>query len=444
MKKIILLLSCCLVSFIGMSVQAYSMDTVPLWEKLDSPDDCDILGAIHFKTKNKELFEACKNREIVDEEGGYFSVSYLKNCPASHPLKSKEKGCLSCDGLEDVVVMNKEDCNVCSNREIRTEEYEDYVDGKKATEYSYHCQLKQCPDEAPLRGDWECLTCDENVWTDDPKEICDKCPNRQFIKEGRVVFEGTKDGNKWVKKTAHDGCYLKEYQYEESRPLLEVDLKEEIVGGKSSFVWPRYECSDIPQYYCEHMHRFSPCDEKYDIETLPEICAKCPNRDYVEGKCVFRECPSGSIKKIDDVGKDLCVECEHDSYVGETGIIHNNYWHIEIVSQEECHKCSNRFWGKTIGDDGKYVCAHCNIDKGYIASEEECTRCSSRVYHPEMKMCVLKGMVPKRDEAGEIFVKWDKEYNRSSIGAKAIPLSDLIIPVLPSPPADVALFDDEF
>ena len=428
MKKIILFLACCFVSFF--KVNAYI--GVPIYdEKLYSPVNCDMLDAIHFETKNKKLFEVCKNREIVDEENGFYSVSYLKNCPASYPLKNKEKGCFVCDGLEDVIVVNKEDCNVCPNREVRTEEDEYYVEGKEIKKYIYHCQLKQCPENAPLRGDGDCLSCEEGVWTDDPKEICDKCPNRQFIDKGEVVFVGVKDGNRWIKKTAHAGCYLKEDKDGYDEPLFSVPLEEEVLTppceeGKNCIIGyitgiARIWCSDIPQYYCEHRQRFYPCDEKDDIETLPEVCAKCPNRDYVEGKCIFRECPAGSIKKIDDNDYDLCEECDR------------NQLDIEITTKEECHKCPNRFWGMTRGEDGKYVCAHCNIDDGYITTEEECTRCPFMKYYPEMKMCVLKGLIPQKEETGEIYLERDTEYYRPSIGAEAIPLIDLEIPNLPPP-----------
>ena len=421
----------------GMDVYAYIIGP-RIWEKLDSSANCDTLDAVHFKTKNKKSFEICKNREIVDEEGGVFSVSYLKNCPASYPLKNEKKGCVSCDGLKDVIVINKEDCNACSNREVRTEEYEDFVDGKKVLKHTHHCQLKQCPENAPLRGEGDCLSCEEDVWTDDPKETCDKCSNRQFIDKGEVIFVGIKDGNRWIKKTAHAGCYLKEYKYEseESRPLFSVSLEDEVItppceDGKLCAIYDhsRYiyrRCSDISQYDCEHMQDFYPCDRKYEIETLPEVCAKCPNRDYVEGMCIFRECPVGSIRKTDDNYYDLCIECNYDQ------------WDIEITTEEECRKCPNRFWGMTMADDGKYVCAHCNIDDGYITTEDECTRCPQRDYYPETKMCVLKGMTPQKDETSEIFLEWKSDP--PSIQIEAIPLRDLKTPELPSPPKEVPLF----
>ncbi len=207
MKKIISY--CCVVGILIFSLEAFSLSLVPLNDYYFSkrcPQNkpftsreeggcfgCDALFTMTFLQENKKDFERCSNRENVEE--GRLGRSRLKKCPIPFPLRDNTDSCISCDTLESVITKTKNDCDVCPNRFVRTEKYDDEVE--------YFCQLKKCPDEAPLgQGNYsssevpfyfagDCLPCNTTEWTKDSKDICSKCPNREY-KDGWCVLKERK------------------------------------------------------------------------------------------------------------------------------------------------------------------------------------------------------------------------------------------------------------
>jgi len=335
-SKIVLLLCCCLISFSGVSsiivIPAYFYNSDCSPEKPFKGSgaydrecrSCDELESMMLEKEHKADFERCSNRETVGT--GNLLRSRLKECPKSHPLRDHWGSCRSCEELENIYLENKTDCDVCPNRQ--TEEW--WRD-------SYRCRLKECPADFPLFDNGDCLACDSPYVTYDDKETCEKCPNRQYRDPPA--------------RNLRKGCYLKPKN--ESYPLFDMGF-----------------------FLIDFQHRsqyFYPCDTKEDIWTVPEVCAKCPNRDYIDDKCVFRECPTGSIKSLDSY-RNQCAWCDVDSPVKTT--------------QEECRKCLDRFWGR-LDSSGEERCFSCNKDMEgpAITSAEECARCPDLTYDPETKLC---------------------------------------------------------
>ena len=224
--------------------------------------------------------------------------------------------------------------------------------------------MNECPDNFPLRDDGACLACKSPYWTTDDKGTCEKCSNRQYIPRGIILSEkrnglDVTNTESWGKTTV-SGCYLK--VKDENKPLFRVAIQEIMTFC--------YDCG----FHGEKYQKFYSCNEKNPIITLPEICAKCPNRDYVNGECILRECMEGTIK--DEKGLSFyCTDCDSSDKI-DTDI-------------EECHKCPNRLWGGKSGTLADY-CFSCEYFSFLYTTAEECARCSDSTYDSEKGICKKK------------------------------------------------------
>ena len=155
-----------------------------------------------------------------------FGVSlplFAEECPADSPLKGKDGVCYSCDEKDEIYLENEEDNSVCPVRALRKSEY--YI-------ISIQHSLNKCPPEKPF----------------------------SYVKkmESHMVFEKKLEGKRWE---CEDGV---------------------ICTTPAGYYYP---------VIYEALHRFCySCDD----QTFPfgkEICSKCPNREYVDGKCVLKKEP---------------------------------------------------------------------------------------------------------------------------------------------------------
>ena len=150
-------------------------------------------------------------------------------CPKEKPFSDRYTGgeCIGCDYLEMMVIErgHEVDFEICSNRET--------VNAKSI--------LKSCPKNAPVRDvSGSCWPCSYKRLILATKEECDKCANRIAVEDmylGKI-------------------CELRECPPE--APMR-----------------ARHECL--------------PCNfEVWDFISR-EDCGKCPNREYVDGKCILKK-----------------------------------------------------------------------------------------------------------------------------------------------------------
>ena len=270
-------------------------------------------------------FEICSEREIVN------GFSRLKHCP-KHFFHNSLGDCVSCDETKFISVFQETDCTICPNRTIVSLE-----------KYGLHCQLQTCPPEAPLSVGGDCLPCDAYVAPPNPKEACNICPNRLFRPKGHIIFEND------LKKVLvnKDICVPQEKHYNQSFP----DLFEEINTEKKK--WDGFGFLEIEERYCDDCN----LDDKYRLKykydggvcgfdreyyTLPELCSKCPNREFIEGICVRTKCPDNMVE---DVFHE-CHSCD-DVFSART-------------TAENCRVCPDTHFTQN-NDNGEGICYHSQL-----------------------------------------------------------------------------------
>lgn len=124
------------------------------------------------------------------------------------------------------------------------------------------------------------------------------------------------------------------------------------------------ECAKCPNWISVGSSCHS-CSQPSHISTDATTCAKCPNREMKDGKCILI-CSEGQFRTSN--GGDECFDCNVSTQV--------------MSNATECAKCPNRF---LVGQ----WCYPCNAGSGVFASVAECARCPNR----EMQnngLCILK------------------------------------------------------
>ena len=158
---------------------------------------------------------------------------FSKKCPSERPFMGILDGdCIGCDflGIIPIKAGHEKDFEICKNRET----YKDFNSISK---------LKECPKNFPLRDiGGRCYSCNEETLYVLSMEDCLICPNRE-VKKFDDEFE----------------CYLK---CPSKHPM------------RYSKVYEEETCHDC-------FTRIVDFDE--------EECSKCPNRKYVDGKCVLKK-----------------------------------------------------------------------------------------------------------------------------------------------------------
>ena len=399
MKKSILLVSClfCMISVcqagIGVPTPYYKSEYCPPerpftnygypYMNQDECLGCGVNRSIYIEGHETD-FEVCTERETVN---GY---SRLKKCPDNF-FRDRHDGCISCDNLSFVTVTKESDCAVCLNREVVSVEQYD--------ETFLHCQLKNCPPEAPLTAGGDCFSCDADIIPTNAKEACEKCPDRVFFPKDYTLFENDEKRVYFRKDT----CLPSRYTLD--RPLLNFPNQISIVGKKNI----EYGGGAVTFRLCndcsfEEMYRletndwvdYDPCETADDVWTTAEICARCPNREYKEGVCIFKSCPDGMIEGERDSNQSgkKCFNC--DEYKFST-------------TKENCHQCPNRFF--VPDKEGKNgVCLKCGIlqlsQEFDNLSPEEKSRCtqekSKESDKTENAIVDVEGHVIEKDGLGTV------------------------------------------
>ena len=196
---------------------------------------CDSYEALDIKKGHEKDFEICQNRITIPAREPFLAKSILKECPLEAPMRDHKSSCISCDTTYPII--NGKDCNKCPNREVMT-----------GTE---ECVLKECPPDKPLKSHGDCLSCNwKGIDISVTKEMCEKCPNTY----------------KWYQEKC-----IPIISNDEDIPLIDLEM---ILPIDESLHW-------------EFANK--KCDASEPITTTKENCDLCPNREYVDGKCILKK-----------------------------------------------------------------------------------------------------------------------------------------------------------
>ena len=191
-------------------------------------------------------------------------------CPQDSPFffavytsdgKIYEQRCASCfeeDRLQ-IEPGHEKDFEICTNRETILDE------GRLFS-------VKKCPADKPLRqGTYgDCVACDSQKWLYIPAGRCRFCGDASIRKEWE----------KWL-HVGEDKCRL----CGDMRIIKESGINKYCVLNISPDP-SRPLVDNIP--HDDQTFLFS-CDEPTDVITTKENCDLCPNREYVDGKCILKE-----------------------------------------------------------------------------------------------------------------------------------------------------------
>ena len=201
---------------------------------------------------------------------GYFSSDL---CPQDKPFfaaniledgKVYDSNCASCfteDYLE-IRPGHEKDFEICTNRENMLD------DGRL---YS----VKKCPPDKPLRSGTygECVACDSQKML--------------YISEGKCRFCGDArnirpEWEKWL-HVSEDKCRL----CGDMRIIKESGGQKHCVLNKSPDPSRPLVDNDTPND--DNQTLLFSCDTPTDVRTTKENCNLCPNREYVDERCVLKE-----------------------------------------------------------------------------------------------------------------------------------------------------------
>ena len=150
----------------------------------------------------------------------------------------------SCD-TDERISTTKEHCDKCPNR-IYVKDF---------------CILKECPAGKVMGVYYECTSCKTILYYRPitKKEECLKCSNLVF-KDGQCLYKISQDpGRRLV------------YTFEDSRWLSTNKEGVTIGGWEDVWLWNQTDCN-----------------EPDNVKTTKEYCDACPNREYIDGKCILK------------------------------------------------------------------------------------------------------------------------------------------------------------
>jgi len=323
----------------------------------------DCLAGGSFETSEKEC-RRCPER-------GYRVGRCSLACPA-RSIMNEAGVCETCDSLGVITVEKGEQCQAkCPNRENVND----------------RCVLKTCPKGFVKNQEGGCLSCSEKgALMGVSAEMCAMCPNREMVE------------NQCVLKCS-------------SHSFRDVNGRCVDCADPNAIPVSPGECQRCPnrlalQNYCfsdcgrgQFRDQLGACHSCSDFESYPiqqsVSCAVCSNRsvmlsqqgEKMQAYCRLNACPL-------DYFADKSGGC-HDCFDEQA---------IQFTSQEECEKCSNRFWsvngqtcflkqvckpGEVLDSDGQCQACRSDVESFSVAGHSQvCDSCSNRyVYGTWCRLC---------------------------------------------------------
>lgn len=203
-------------------------------------------------------------------------------------------GLESCDdprGVRIGLPTTELDCRACENRKIQ--------DG--------YCVLKECPEDKPVRGagmsglyPWSCLSCsDENVWLQVERDECLTCGRIFDEDRGACLPYRYCEENEMLFSAFDDVCWERSYY------CLNVLESLESFSVTSRFLSSTFKGKNGSWFMC---------NSNLIVASSEKQCAKCSNREFVNGYCVLK-----TNAPMTDVGwmNEMCVKGKNRSESGD-------------------------------------------------------------------------------------------------------------------------------
>lgn len=345
---------------------------------------CDTFHSMKIAEGHEVDFEICEEREIID---GY---SRLKQCPQNF-ARDIYGNCQFCDEVYFFPVAEESDCGACPNREVGDKWQHD-------SKEVFRCQLKTCPESVPLSAAGDCFACDAKIFPDNAKEACEKCPDRMFLPKDYTIFQN--DEKRWY--INEDTCIVNPPKYSDqvlvdlsTRMMAEIVQKEKkkiqgdsiVADGTLVLLEFDKKKEDMGNWEEDYRRNFKyatySCENDIDVVTLPEMCTRCPNREFKDGDghCILKNCPEGMIRVADDLYFGMFTKS-----VAHAGREDEKLYGTEYSITEQCEDCSNRLWmGGVTTRENCYKCPDTFFEEptGRVQLLGNCHRCYDIERNPE-------------------------------------------------------------
>lgn len=298
-------------------------------EENTSKEACDICSNREY-VNGKCSLKKCKKDEFYD-----FSNSRCISCFESNTIRAKSAECQKCPNR----IMNGEYCILkdCPEGELHFPYMPPYfstcfpctknMSWKTTTEecdrcqgirkmYGENCGLTTCPADTFLNSIGECHSCSEDMIPDTTQEQCSKCPDHMYAKEWNKCIVCSYTGNPGNAGTfSENECSKCPNRTFKAERCFLSRCEDGFYRGLSG------EC-----YSC--------LDEGHGL-TTEYGCKKCPNRDILGNRCLLRcleneflgENFSEKHSKLNGYNGH-CISCS------DTKII--------LTNLEQCSRCPNR------------------------------------------------------------------------------------------------------
>ncbi len=339
---------------------------------LQSCEGCDTFHSMKIAEGHEADFEICEEREIVD---GY---SRLKQCPQNF-VRDMYGNCIPCDWIYFVPVTQEADCQVCPNREVGYKWTHDVQE-------VFRCQWKTCPEDRPVLAGGTCFACDADVFSDNPKEACEKCPDRMFLPKGYTIFQNDETrvyaGKDICIQNVEDGLVdlTRQIVVENIDGRLRAIGVDDDLSMMLAKSLPEFDESEWQgRYEDKFRYLIHEADTDADVVTLPEICSKWPNREFKDGYCILNSCPDGMIRVATRYGYPTSttsrgggltyhrLRSATEYRVQEQCEFCHDLWEDALTTRENCYKCPDTFFEELVGR--AQLLGHCR--QCYVTEKNE-------------------------------------------------------------------------
>lgn len=258
--------------------------------------NCNDLNSFPIEKGKEKDFDICSNRKTVKSMlEGY--QSQLKECPENF-IHDKYGNCRAIDGRYVTLNLTEEQCQgidryywmygscvrhdqvdsaISKLSQKECKEYPDLTWDKQKQECSKPGRIDDiCLNNFMFSGKdgGYCISCEERDLKIESSPLeCNKCKTTYFWDEDDICLPDEEEHSKRAKK---------------GQILLDIDDVYETTISVKNIYRPGYRKKDSKKN--KHLrYGYVSCDVNRDVRTSEYYCDLCPNREYVDGKCILKK-----------------------------------------------------------------------------------------------------------------------------------------------------------